>query len=125
MDEYKELKGEIHGLDSRISAAEQDIVVLQTKEVNMKELVQRNVDAYDRLNVTMQSVNQNLTENTLSIKHLGAEITEVKEQGLANKQEIDSLKEERNINMMTWLKNNWVSIVLGCGLVAELLKNYL
>lgn len=125
MDELKEIRADIKELDGRVTTSEQNIAVLQEKEVNMKDLIQRNVDAYDRLNVTMQNVNQNLTENTISIKQLGIEVADVKEQTMSNKNEIDNLKDERNINIISWLRDNWVSIVLGGGLIFELVKNYI
>ena len=81
--------------------------------------------AYGKLNTTIQAVCAKLTENTLSVENLSKEVADVKAQVLSNEKEIDTLKEERSINMMTWLRDNWVSVVLGCALVAELLKNYL
>lgn len=123
MDEYKELKSDIKGLDARLSDVETDVAVLQANEVSTKDLVERNTEAFNRLDSTMQSVCNNLTENTISIKHLGDEIAEVKEQGKVNEKEINALKDERNINMMTWLKNNWITIVFGVGLVAEIMND--
>lgn len=123
MEEYKELKSDIKDLDTRLSSVETDVAVLQANEVSTKDLVERNTEAFNRLDSTMQSVCNNLTENTMSIKHLGDEIAEVKEQGKVNEKEINALKDERNINMMTWLKNNWITIVFGVGLVAEIMKD--
>lgn len=125
MDEIKEIRADIKALDVRLSKDEKKLAVLEANEVNTKDLVKQNVEAFEKLNTTMQAVCTKLTENTMSVENLGKEVAEVKEQVLSNEKEIDNLKEERNINMMTWLKNNWVSIVLGCGLVAELFKDYI
>lgn len=125
MDEIKEIRADIKSLDVRLSKDEKKLAVLEANEVNTKDLVKQNVEAFEKLNTTMQAVCTKLTENTMSVENLGKEVAEVKEQVLSNEKEIDNLKEERNINMMTWLKNNWVSIVLGCGLVAELFKDYI
>lgn len=123
MEEYKELKSDIKDLDTRLSGVETEVAVIKANEVSTKDLVERNTEAFDRLDATMQSVCNNLTENTMSIKHLGDEIAEVKEQGKINEKEINALKDERNINMMTWLKNNWITIVFGVGLVAEIMQD--
>lgn len=123
MEEYKELKSDIKGLDGRLSSVETDVAVLKANEISTRDLVERNTEAFDKLTDTMQSVSSNLTENTMSIKHLGEEIAEVKEQGKVNEKEINALKDERNINMMTWLKDNWITIVFGVGLVAEIMKD--
>lgn len=125
MDEIKEIRADIKSLDVRLSKDEKKLAVLEANEVNTKDLVKQNVEAFEKLNTTMQAVCTKLTENTMSVENLGKEVADVKEQVLSNEKEIDNLKEERNINMMTWLKNNWVSIVLGCGLVAELFKDYI
>lgn len=125
MDEIKEIRADIKALDVRLSKDEKKLAVLEANEVNTKDLVKQNVEAFEKLNTTMQAVCTKLTENTMSVENLGKEVAEVKEQVLSNEKEIDNLKEERNINIMTWLKNNWVSIVLGCGLVAELFKDYI
>lgn len=125
MDEMKDLKADIKSLDVRVTKNEKKLAVLEANEINIKDLVERNTEAYEKLNTTIQAVCNKLTENTLSVENLSKEVADVKAQVLSNEQEIDTLKEERSINMMTWLRDNWVSVVLGCALVAELIKNYI
>lgn len=125
MDEMKDLKADIKSLDIRVSKNEKKLAVLEANEVNIKDLVEKNIAAYEKLDTTIQTVCNKLTENTLSVENLSKEVADVKAQVVSNEKEIDTLKEERSINMMTWLRDNWVSVVLGCALVAELLKNYL
>lgn len=125
MDEMKDLKTDIKSLDIRVTKNEKKLAVLEANEINIKDLVEKNIEAYEKLNTTIQTVCNKLTENTLSVENLSKDVADVKAQVVSNEHEIDTLKEERNFNIMVWLKDNFVTIVLGVALVAELIKNYI
>lgn len=125
MDEMKDLKADIKSLDIRVTKNEKKLAVLEANEINIKDLVEKNIEAYEKLNTTIQTVCNKLTENTLSVENLSKDVADVKAQVVSNEHEIDTLKEERNFNIMVWLKDNFVTIVLGVALVVELIKNYI
>lgn len=88
MDEIKEIRADIKALDVRLSKDEKKLAVLEANEVNTKDLVKQNVEAFEKLNTTMQAVCTKLTENTMSVENLGKEVADVKEQVLSNEKRL-------------------------------------
>lgn len=116
MDELKEIKADINDLDDRLTNVEKTQAVMVEHDKNRDELLARNVEVLDNLRETMQDTNIVMTTLTAKVNTQSDKID-----NLENK--INTVQEERNVNIVKWLRDNWYTIVLGGGLLYEVTKD--
>jgi chromosome segregation ATPase len=98
-----EVKDALSKVGDRVDEIEKQLPVIQEKFNNMSELFQKNISVLDKLESSFQDNRLAMQAMTLSIENSGKEIAGIK-------QDVSSLKEERSLNVMVWLKNNFISI---------------
>lgn len=116
MDELKEVKADIKELDDRLTDVEKTQAVMIEHNNSRDELIAKNVEVLDGLRETMQNTNLVMTTLSADVNRQSAKID-----NLENK--INTVQEERNINIVKWLRDNWYTIVLGGGLLYEVVKD--
>jgi len=99
VNEQEELKQ----LDNRVDIIEKQIAIMNERYSNMDELIKQNISVLSKLQDAFQDNRLAMQAMTNSIETSGKEIAGMKK-------DISSLKEERNLNIMSWLKNNFISI---------------
>lgn len=110
--EYGDVQNTLSDLDDRVDEIEKQLPVINERYNNINDLFQKNIAVLDKLENSFQDNRLAMQAMTLSIENSGKEIAGMK-------QDISSLKEERSVNVVAWLKNNFVSIgtlvtILGC-----------
>ena len=110
--ENTEVKDALSKLDDRVDKIEKQLPVINERYNNISDLFQKNISVLDKLEDSFQDNRLVLQAMTLSIENSGKEIAGMK-------QDISFLKEERSVNIMAWIKNNFISIgtlltILGC-----------
>lgn len=116
MDELKEIKSDIRDLDDRLTDVEKVQAVMVEHGKNRDELLARNVEVLDNLRETMQDTNLVMTTLTDKVNNQSDKIDNLETK-------INSVQEERNINIVKWLRDKWYTIVLGGGLLYEVIKD--
>lgn len=99
MNEQEELKQ----LDNRVDIIEKQIAIMNERYSNMDELIKQNISVLSKLQDSFQDNRLAMQAMTNSIENSGKEIAGMKK-------DIFLLKEERNLNIMAWIKNNFISI---------------
>lgn len=116
MDEMKEIKADIKELDDRLTDVEKVQAVMIEHNNNRDELIARNVEVLDGLRETMQNTNTVMTTLSADVNRQSAKIDSLETK-------INTVQEERNINIVKWLRDNWYTIVLAGGLIYEVAKD--
>lgn len=114
--ENAEIKESLDKLDNRVDEIEKQLPVINERYNNINELFQKNISVLDRLENSFQDNRLAMQAMTSSIEHSGKEIASMK-------QDISSLKDERSLNVVSWLKSNFISIITFMGIVGLLVKN--
>lgn len=114
--ENAEVKDTLGKLDHRIDEIEKQLPVINERFNNLNELFQKNISVLDKLESSFQDNKLAMQAITLSIENSGKEIS-------CMKQDISSLKEERSLNIMSWLKDNFISIATLVVVLGFLTKN--
>lgn len=104
-------------IDERIRFLEQKIPVVEERYDHMNDLIKQNVSVLEKLDSTLQ-------DNRIMMEHLSNMIDTTKEhvEDLDEEitqvgQQVDDLKDERNFNFIQWVKNNFVSLIVGATLL--------
>ena len=100
-----EINHTLEGLDSRVDEIEKQLPVINERYNNINDLFQKNIVVLDKLESSFQDNRLAMQALTLSIEQSNQEITGIKD-------DISSLKEERSLNLMKWLKNNFINIFI-------------
>lgn len=115
--EDSELMNNFNALDNRIDNIEKQLPVINERYKNMNDLFQRNIAVLDKLEESFQDNRLVMQAMTSSVEQSNKEIASMKD-------DIHSLKDERNFNISRWIKNNFISIVtlvtLACYLISKL-----
>lgn len=125
LDDLREIKSEIRDLDNRVTTNEQDIAVMKERESNMDDLIKRNISAYEKLDHTMQEFGGTMIKVTTALDNMNTKVEDVQSKIDNVQEEVVQLKEERNINIIEWIRDNWYTIILGGGLIYEVIKDFM
>lgn len=116
MDEMKEIKAEIKELDHRLKDVETIQAVMVEHDKHRDELIAQNIEVLNKLDDTMQDTKVVMTTLTEKVNGQSDKIDSLETK-------INAVQEERNINIIKWLRDNWYTIVLGGGLLYEVIKD--
>ena len=111
-----EISHTLEGLDSRVDEIEKQLPVINERYNNINDLFQKNIVVLDKLESSFQDNRLAMQALTLSIEQSNQEITGIKD-------DISSLKEERSLNLMKWLKNNFINIATLIVSAGTIIKN--
>lgn len=119
----EELKSSVNKIDERVTNVEKDVAVMRQRESSMQALVQQTVDAYNKLDDTMTEVSKTMVEVNLTLGNMNNKIEGVQNNAKALESEIQGIKEERNVNIVEWLRDHWVELAVAGVVIGELIKN--
>ena len=111
-----EINHTLEGLDNRVDEIEKQLPVINERYNNINDLFQKNIVVLDKLESSFQDNRLAMQALTLSIEQSNQEITGIKD-------DISSLKEERSLNLMKWLKNNFINIATLIVIAGMIIKN--
>lgn len=105
-----EIRKELNNLDNRVDTIEKQIPVINERYNNTSDLIQKNIAVLDKLENSFQDNRLAMQAMTTSIEQSSKEISNLKK-------DVNSLKDERNFNIMSWLKSNFLNVVTIVGIL--------
>lgn len=103
----------VNELDSRLTAVEKEIPLIVERHNNTNDLLQKNIAVLDKLESAFQ-------DNRLAMQAMAASVEQSNKEIASAKQDIKTIKDERNLNIVSWLKANFVQVILLLGVLALL-----
>lgn len=103
----------VNKLDTRLTEVEKEIPLIEERHNNTNDLLQKNTTVLDKLESAFQ-------DNRLVMQAMAASIEQSNKEIASAKQDIKTIKDERNLNIMSWLKANFVQVILLLGVLALL-----
>lgn len=113
--EIEKIQSDVGAIDMRLQAVEKALPVMKEQYNNLDKLLQRNVDTLEKIDETIQ-------DNRIAMEHMTASLNTTinKVGGLEN--DVKALKNERNLNVVEWLKQNFITIILAGTLIYEIIS---
>lgn len=107
MDEAK-IEEKVTEIDVRLSIVEQKIA-------NSSELLKQNIEVLNKLNESFQDNRVAMEKITSSLDNANDKITNLQT-------DVKSLKDERNFNFISYIKNNFIQIILAGYVIYEIVE---
>lgn len=119
MSETVETLGvKVENHENRISKVEEKIEDLPVIE----KLLEQQIESNKSQNETLGKLDKTLTEVCNTMVNMSDNQKEMKTDIEGLQENIKGLQDERNINIVKWLKDNWLKLVLGGYVLWDFLK---
>lgn len=102
-------------LNERLMEIEKVIPLLQERDKNFDKLIKQN-------NEVLSSLNTSFNENQKAMVEISHNMRDMANEIISIKSDIKEIKDERSLNIMVWLKSNFISIATLVGLIGYLIK---
>lgn len=103
----------VNDLDNRLTEVEKEIPLIVERHNNTNDLLQKNIAVLDKLESAFQ-------DNRLAMQTMAASVEQSNKEIASAKRDIKTMKDERNLNIVSWLKTNFVQVILLLGVLALL-----
>lgn len=115
MEEYvQDIKEDVRALQERVNQLEKSEGVAHIQLENSLKLIEKNNSLLDSLNDTIHETQIAMTEVTQKIGQMNNSIVTLRS-------DVRELQEERNLNIVSWVKSNWVSLCTAIAFVFYML----
>ncbi len=116
--ECEELKKKVNHLEyEELKEVKHEIQVIKEDMARNNILLAQNIDSSEKLNVTLNNVQNTMIQLSENIKH-NNETTNSLNQKVSNlEQKIGDVENHGKLDMVEWWQKNWVNVIILAGVV--------
>jgi predicted nuclease with TOPRIM domain len=120
--ECEELKKKVDHLEyEELKEVKHEIQVIKEDMARNNILLAQNIDSSERLNNTLNNVQNTMIQLSENIKH-NNDMTNSLNSKVSNlEQKIDIVENHGKLDMMEWWQKNWVNVIMLIGVVAYII----